>query len=206
MQFQDETAVCKEARKPASPYKSWDGLSHSHQLGGEQALGGVRGRKRERNLGNVTIINYAFSRSRLCLGMGLLRRVWRFTQSVQTRCKMIITSLHAESSVPPGCKQPWRILAFGLQRTSLDKMAIGWGGKDRWGGGQRGGSMVREGNECILRAADDETIGASTSGEGKVRLWSMPRRKRGCIGNCSHPPVHPGCNAAPGTNIECNNG
>lgn len=33
MQFQDETALCKETRKPASPYKSWDGLSHIHHLG-----------------------------------------------------------------------------------------------------------------------------------------------------------------------------
>jgi len=45
MLFQDETAACKEPGKPASPYKSWDRLSHIHQLGGGQALG--RRRKSE---------------------------------------------------------------------------------------------------------------------------------------------------------------
>lgn len=48
MRFQDETAFCKETRKAASPGKFQDGLSHVHQLGGEQGLGGGKGRKRER--------------------------------------------------------------------------------------------------------------------------------------------------------------
>lgn len=76
-------------------FTSWDEGKHWEGEGGE---------KERETLGNVMIINYPFSRSQLCLRMGLAHEgLVVHTQSVQARCTTMIAPLHAESSAPPGC-------------------------------------------------------------------------------------------------------
>ncbi|KAL2299851.1 hypothetical protein Nmel_012704 [Mimus melanotis] len=69
MRFQDETAFCKETRKQPPPGNAGVGCP-TFTIWDEQRLGGGRGRKRERELGSVMIINYPFSKSQLCLRAG----------------------------------------------------------------------------------------------------------------------------------------
>lgn len=155
--FHDETEFCKETGKAASPCKCWDGLSHIHQLGWEQGLGEEGGEK-ERDLGSVMIINDPFSRSQLCL---------RTTSPVGF---MLQNDYHI-------INRPGWILA--LWSRGLKKTLMGWGRKDVWRGGQHRdyhqkctcrGFAHKDGNESVLRAAEDELVRASTSREGKVCL------------------------------------
>lgn len=81
---------------------------------------------RERNLRNAMIISYPFSRIQLCTRMGLLTNglvVHMLTDTLQndhTKTSRLQTDLTV------------------VQRTSLDKIPVGWSGKDAWRDGRVG--------------------------------------------------------------------
>lgn len=134
-------------------FTSWDESKDWEGEGGEK----------ERDLGSVMTINYPFSSRQLFLRTGSLVRVRQF---------LMQNDYHI-------LNRPGWILAFVVQRTLFKKTLMDWGRKDAWRGGQHGDhhqkctcrvSAHKDGNESILRAAEDELVGASTSRKGKVWL------------------------------------